>query len=110
MGCGPFSRVQEVGAALETASPFAPWSIQSFSKASWSGFRFWAFDLLFAGGITGSSRWAAVVKRKESAPLPGTIAGPESPPLSMSCGDSRLSPALGLLSLWQARQLALRKG
>src|SRR5204862_3579192 len=40
----------------------------------------------------------------------GTTAGPESPPLSMPSGVSRMSLAFAVVRLWQARQLFFRMG
>src|SRR5687768_12865087 len=99
--------------AMEEAddtSPMAPWSIQSLSRASCSGVRLLALDLLPLGGITGSAWWAADLKRRLSADRPGTRAGPESPPFLTSAGVSRMSSAFALVRLWQARQLARKMG
>ena len=43
-------------------------------------------------------------------PCFGTIAGPLSPPLSITSGVSRLRPPLVVVLQWQERQLSLRNG
>lgn len=69
-----------------------------------------ALTLLSLGGIRGLASWVATRSSRDSEALPGTRAGPDSPPLIMAAGVSRFRSPLGVLRLWQGRQLACRRG
>src|SRR5207247_2346384 len=75
-----------------------------------SGVRSDAWTLLFLGGIMGLTWWDAILKRRLSPLRLGTTTFPDSPPLRMSWGDSRISSALVVVLLWHARQLFFRMG
>ena len=53
-------------------------------------------DSLSRGGIFSLPTWRIACSSRLSAGLPGTITGPDSPPLSMPCFESRNSSPLRL--------------
>src|SRR5205814_9874566 len=69
-----------------------------------------ASTLLFLGGIIGLIWCEAIFKSRLSPLRLGTTTFPESLPLRMSCGVSRIRPALVVVLLWHARQLFFRTG
>src|SRR6266705_3442323 len=75
-----------------------------------SGVRSDAWTLLFLGGIMGFTWCDAIFNSKLSPLRLGTTTFPDSPPLRMSCGVSRISSALVMVLLWHARQLFFRTG
>src|SRR3954469_21290853 len=89
---------------------FAPWSIQSRKVEISVAVRLRAPDLFSGGGISMSLRCFAAAMTRLSSAWPGVTAGPDSPPLSMSSGDSMLRRALVVVLLWQEMQLDFRKG
>ena len=89
----------------------APWSIQRLTSPSSSGFRSEACTLLAGGGMmVSSSRCEAAFNNRLDLLCLGVAAGPESPPLRMSSGVSRISRALAVVLLWQARQFFFNMG
>ena len=75
-----------------------------------AGVKFTAPDLLLAGGISMSSWCKDASTTRLSTPLPGTMAGPASPPLIMSSGVSMFRSAFVVVLLWHAMQFAFRNG
>src|SRR5437879_11377076 len=75
-----------------------------------SGVRSDASTLLFLGGIMGFTWCDAIFNRRLSPLRLGTTTFPNSPPLRISCGVSRISSALLVVLLWHARQLFFRMG
>src|SRR5215472_15619672 len=75
-----------------------------------SGVRSDAWTLLFLGGIVGLTWCDAIFNKRLSLLRLGMTTLPDSAPLRMSCGVSRMSSALVVVLLWQARQLFLRIG
>src|SRR5262245_29534824 len=79
------------------AAQGAPWSIhwRRTSRSSSGNFG-------FLGGIFSSPRWAAAWYSRLSGALPGTTAGPRSPPSSIISRRRRSRPPLSLAP-WQPR-------
>lgn len=75
-----------------------------------AGVRLTAPDLLFGGGISMSCVCLEAATMRLCSLLPGTMEGPDSPPLIMSSGVSMFRSALVVVLLWQEMQFAFRKG
>ena len=62
------------------------------------------------GGIWRSAEWFTASIRRLASGRPGSIAGPESPPLIRAARESSRRPAFCLLGPWQLMQWASRTG
>src|ERR1051325_2568520 len=79
-------------------------------RADSSGASSAAGTLLFLWGTMGLAWCAATFSCMLSALRLGTMTFPDSLPLRMSCGVSRIRLALLVVLLWHARQLFLKMG
>ena len=69
-----------------------------------------ASDSRFLGGILGSPRYRTARISKLSSGLPGTTAGPLSPPFNIASRSVRFSPFFDLTALWHGWQRSKRSG
>ena len=69
----------------------------------------WSFNLPPSGIFSRSSVWLTARMRRLCSGLPGTMAGPDLPPLSKFSRESSCSPPICEL-VWQAKQLFASTG
>src|SRR5262245_49374131 len=88
------------------AGALAPWSIQAVSRRIWAA---GSGGFLNGMRVTPLAPLTASISRLSDA-LPGTTAGPLSPPLRRNAAVSTRSPPFLILALWQDVQCWARIG